>query len=92
MDMRAFLTACVAMLAVAVGGYFAVNSVQQPSGLAFASGGARIDPSWSWRSIIPSAGTSAATDHPCDARRVSQWIFVDFGDPNGESRICSISQ
>jgi cytoskeletal protein CcmA (bactofilin family) len=92
MDMRAFLTACVAIFVIGAGGYFALNAMQQPTGLAYATGGARIDPSWSWRSVVPSNGASGATAHQCDMRTASQWIFVDFGDPKGEPSACSNSQ
>jgi hypothetical protein len=85
--MRAFLVACVAIVVIGAGGYFSLNAVQQPSGIAYATDGARIDPSWSWRVTTT---TPAAT--PCEPRKVWQWFFVDFRDPNGESALCSISQ
>ena len=85
--MRAFLVACVAIVAIGAGGYFSLNAVQQPSGVAFATGGARIDPSWSWRNT-----STTSTAKPCEPRKVWQWFFVDFRDPNGEPDLCSISQ
>jgi hypothetical protein len=89
--MRAFLTACLAIVVIGAGGYFLLNSIQQPSGLAYATDGARINPKWSWRSIdIPGAPSDMA--EACNMRAPSQWIFVDFGTPHGESKICSDSQ
>lgn len=85
--MRVYLAACLALLVVGVGGYFAVNAVQQPSGAAYSTDAARIDPSWSWRD------TSTTTPpRPCEPRKLWQWFFVDFRDPAGESGLCSDSQ
>jgi hypothetical protein len=88
--MRAFLFACLAILVVGGGGYFFLGSIQQSSGAAFATDGARIDPDWAWRSV--SAGASETAQGECDTRKAWQWIFVDFGRPEGESATCSISQ
>lgn len=89
--MRAFLTACLAIVVIGAVGYFSLNAVQEPSGLAYATGGARINPDWSWRSVnIP--GVSGETAEACGLRTPSQWIFVDFGAPRGESSLCSASQ
>ncbi len=85
--MRAFLVSCVALVAIGAGGYFILNSLQQSSGAAFTTGGARIDPSWSWRVAL----TTPPAAH-CEPRTVWQWFFVDFRDPGGESKICSDSQ
>jgi len=82
--MRAFLVACLAIIVIGGGSYYLLNTAQQPAGIAFTTDGTRIDPSWSWR--------VNASDKPCEPRRSWQWIFVDFGDPHGESKICSISQ
>jgi hypothetical protein len=95
--MRAFLVACLAIVVVAVGGYFFVNAMQESSGLAYATDGARINTSWAWRSVsgptgASEPGTQPAQAHECDARKTWQWIFVDFGRPDGESAACSISQ
>jgi len=81
--MRAFLLACLAIIAIGAGGYFSLNAVQQPSGAAYTTDGARIDPSWSWRN---------APAQPCETRSAWQWFFVDMRRPHGESRICSVSQ
>ena len=85
--MRAFLLACLAALVIGAAGYFAFEALQRPSGAAFATEGARIDPSWSWRTVLvpPSA-------QQCQPRKIWQWFFVDFRRPDGESRVCSDSQ
>jgi len=85
--MRPFLAACVATVVVGAVGYFILNSIQEPAGLAFATDGARTNPSWSWRT----AGTRPGAPQ-CEPRRVWQWFFVDLRRPNAEPRICSDSQ
>ena len=42
--MRAFLAACLAIVIIGAGGYFSVNAMQQPAGVAFSTTGVRIDP------------------------------------------------
>lgn len=86
--MRAFLVACLAIVAVAVGGYYWLGTVQQPSGVAYATDGARINTSWAWRSVLGPGDAQAG----CDMRTDWQWIFVDLGKPGGEPAVCSISQ
>jgi hypothetical protein len=85
--MRAFFVACVAFVVIGAGGYFALNAVQKPTGIAYTTDAARIDPSWSWRitSTTPAA-------KPCEPRQPWQWFFVDFRDPHGEPSVCSVSQ
>jgi hypothetical protein len=83
--MRAFLVACLAFVIIGAGGYFLLASVQEPSGVAYTTNGARISTNWSWRSVGSRAGE-------CDARKSWQWVFVDLGKPEGESATCSISQ
>ena len=103
--MRAFLVACLAIIVVGAAGYFAVNTVQKPTGIAYTTDGARISPKWSWRSVFqrpkatPTTKTAMNIPEPagdmveeCDVRNAWQWIFVDFGSPDGESAVCSISQ
>jgi hypothetical protein len=85
--MRAFLLACLAVVIIGAGGYYVLNNGQKPSGLAFSTDAARIDPDWSWRAV-----TTASPAQNCEPRRVSQWFFVDFHDPSGESGLCSYSQ
>jgi hypothetical protein len=87
MSMRAFLVACLAVVVIGAVGYFSLNSVQKPTGAAYTTEGARIDPSWSWRRI-----SSVATARPCEPRTSWQWFFVDFRRPAGEPSICSDSQ
>jgi hypothetical protein len=102
--MRVYLVACLAILILGTGGYFFLDSLQQPTGFAYTTDGARITPDWSWRSVLVSRRATAAkgTMEPpaapstlngeCDVRAAYQWIFVDFGDPKGEPRVCSDSQ
>jgi hypothetical protein len=104
--MRAFLTACLAMIVIGTGGYFFLDSMQKPSGIAFSTESARIDPQWSWRSEFRQAGTGnsatqtamtvpearSAWAEECELRSTPQWIFVDLGTPKGEPAVCSDSQ
>lgn len=85
--MRAFLMACLATLVIGAAGYFAFDALQQPAGIAYATEGARIDPSWSWRTVLtpPSA-------QQCQPRKIGQWFFVDLRRPRGELPVCSDSQ
>lgn len=85
--MRPFLTALVGTVLLGAGCYFLLNAVQKPSGIAFKSESARIEPSWSWRTVLTGSNST-----PCEARKASQWFFVDFRRPHGEPRICSESQ
>lgn len=86
--MRAFLLACVAIVVIGAGGYFLLAALQQPTGVAYATDGARIATNWSWRQPTPNSEQTAE----CDARKSWQWIFVDFGDPSGEPAACALSQ
>lgn len=82
--MRAFVVACLAVV-IGTGGYLFLNSIQEPTGVAYTTDGARISTNWSWRSV-------GSRPDECDARKSWQWIFVDFGSPDGESAVCSVSQ
>ena len=42
--MRAFLVACVAVVVIGAGGYFFLNSFQEPSGVAFTTNAVRNQP------------------------------------------------
>jgi hypothetical protein len=89
---------------VGTAGYFFLDAMQEPSGLAFSTDGARINPQWSWREAfrsttgpatntamtIPEAPSELAED--CTVRTANEWIFVDFGTPKGEGETCKISQ
>jgi hypothetical protein len=102
--MRAFLTACFAIIVIGTGAYFFLDSVQKPSGIAFSTESARINPEWSWRSVFRGTGDSAAQTatnvrearsswaEECEPRSTWQWIFVDLGTPQGEPAVCSDSQ
>lgn len=85
--MRAFLVACLAFIVIGAGGYYVLNSLQEPSGAAYTTGAARINPDWSWREV-----TTTSPPQNCEPRKSSQWFFVDFRDPSGEPGICSYSQ
>jgi hypothetical protein len=88
--MRAFLLACLAIVIIGAGGYFFVNSMQEPSGVAYTTTGARINTSWAWRSTGIKEPVTASEE--CDMRKPWGWIFVDFGKPRRESAVCRISQ
>jgi|HubBroStandDraft_4_1064222.scaffolds.fasta_scaffold289543_1 hypothetical protein len=88
--MRAFLVACLAFVVIGAGGYFALGNLQEPSGLAYSTDGARINPSWSWRETSTKSPASPADQ--CEPRKSWQWFFVDFRHPHGEPSICSDSQ
>lgn len=95
--MRAFLVACLAVIVIGTGGYFFLNAMQEPTGVAYATDGARIDTNWAWRSVSTSTSasepaTKAAQAGVCGMRKTWQWFFVDFGRPDGESARCSTSQ
>jgi hypothetical protein len=90
--MRAFLLACVAIVVLGAAAYFSLSSIQQPSGVAYATVGARINPNWSWRSVVSGSSSGPTIVGECNSRATWQWVFVDFGDPGGESSTCSISQ
>jgi hypothetical protein len=104
--MRAFLMACFAIIVIGTGGYFFLDSMQKPSGVAFSTEGARIIPQWSWRSVFRRGGTGdsaaqtaknalearGAWAEECEPRSTWQWIFVDLGTPQGEPAVCSDSQ
>jgi hypothetical protein len=101
--MRAFLVACLAIVVIGAAGYFSLNAMQKPSGVAYATDGARINPKWTWRRVFhrprnPRTETAMNIPEPgglaeeCDVLTTYQWIFVDFGAPNGEPNACSDSQ
>lgn len=82
--MRAFLLACAAYILVGAGAYFSLNMLQESSGYAYTQQTARIDPGASWR-----LATTTSPAQTCKPRTVSQWFFVDFGNPAGEPSVCS---
>jgi hypothetical protein len=50
--MRAFLAACAVVIVLAACGMLALSAAQKPSGVAFATDGARINPHWAWRQVF----------------------------------------
>ena len=85
------------MVAIGAGGYLFLSAVQQPTGVAFATDGARIDTSWAWRSLLSTTsasepGTEKVRAEACDMHKTWQWIFIDFGRRDGESGACWASQ
>jgi len=102
--MRAFIVACLAVVVIGAGAFFGVNAMQQSTGAAYTTDGARINPKWSWRAVFPKGKPVASTTsqmtpgepselaESCEVRMAWQWVFVDFGDPKGEAAVCSISQ
>lgn len=50
--MRVFLIACLAVLVLALGAFFTLNSVQKRAGTIYTSDGARINPKWSLRQVF----------------------------------------
>jgi hypothetical protein len=104
--MRAFLVACLAILALGTGGFVGINVMQKSSGIAYTSRGARIDPQWAWRSVLRDRGATAPASktatalaeashgltEECGVPTIWQWIFVDFGRPEGEPKTCAASQ
>jgi len=85
--MRAFIAAFGGTVLLGVACYFLLNAMQKPSGIAFRSESARIEPSWSWRTALRGSNST-----PCQARKTWQWFFVDLRRPAGEPRVCSDSQ
>jgi hypothetical protein len=82
--MRAFLAACLALILIAVGGVVALGSVQKPAGIAYVGTGARVDPSWSWRTqSTASHKAGEAATAPCNGT----WAMIraDFrGSPTAD--------
>jgi hypothetical protein len=90
--MRSFLAACLAIVIIGTAGYFSLNSMQQPAGVAYSTSAVRINPALSWRAVLSKNVAGDPTTHQCTSRTASQWIFVDLRDPRGEPALCSISQ
>jgi len=95
--MRVFLDACLAIVILAVAGYFATSMAQRLSGTAYTTEGARIKQSWTYRRVTNRAapgghGMAMPTDasnvvEDCDVSTTLQWIMIDFGA--GEAPACS---
>ena len=78
------------MVVIGVSGYFFVNTMQQPTGVANTADSARIRTSWVWRSPVTREPDTPSEE--CDMRKPWGWFFVDFGRPRGEPVACRISQ
>jgi cytoskeletal protein CcmA (bactofilin family) len=50
---QVFLAACLAIITIGVMSHFVLSAIQRPTGLAYATDGVRIDPSWIERSTQP---------------------------------------
>ena len=50
---QVFIAACLAVIAIAVVSHFTLSAMQRPTGLAYATDGVRIDPSWMERPTQP---------------------------------------
>ena len=97
--MRVFLVACLAIVVLAIGSYFAVSAAQRASGVAYTTEGARIKQSWSYRRVAKRAApasqgtnapsTSVDASDECDVSSTWRWITVDFGDAANEEPACS---
>ena len=96
--MRTYWVACVASIVICIGGYLVLNAAfQEPTGIVYATDGARISPHWVWRSVLSPSVANELTRQvtsveECNRRKAWQWIFVDFGGPQGESKLCTDSQ
>lgn len=58
--MRVFLAAVLAAIVLAGGALFALSTTQRVAGAAYSTEGARINPTWSWRSMIRRSPDQAA--------------------------------
>jgi hypothetical protein len=75
---------------IGAGGYFVLGSLQEPTGLAYSTEAARIDPSWSWRET--STKLLETPSEQREPRKSWQWFLVDFRHPRGETSLRSDSQ
>jgi hypothetical protein len=101
--MRVFLIACLAMVVLAVGGFYALASVQKPSGAVYVTEGARTSPKWSWRQVMsrPKAGPqtvamampepTGALGDDCNISSAWGWILADFTASPTSDVICETS-
>ena len=94
--MRVYSVAFLASIVICIGGYLLINTFQEPTGIVYATDGARISPHWVWRSVLSPSRANELTKtvtsvEECNRRKAWQWIFVDFGRPEGESKICKDS-
>jgi hypothetical protein len=50
--MRVFMIACLAVVVLALGAFYTLNSMQKPAGATYTTEGARINPKWSLRQVF----------------------------------------
>jgi hypothetical protein len=88
--MRVFLAACVAIIIIAITAYFTVNVMQRPSGIAYTTEGARIDPSWTSRRLLSRTSTPVAQVgmDECDGATTWRWVLVDLSGNAREAPDC----
>ena len=77
--MHAFLAACIAIIAIAVMGHFALSALQQPTGLAYTADNVRIDSGWmerstqlGWTELLPSPESTAVRASTSQTATVAQ--------------------
>lgn len=99
--MRAFLTACLAIIIIVVGSAFVLNFAQRTAAAAYSTDGARINPRWTLRRIMthqtPIAGqTVTIAQHvgqgvesgECEVASALAWLMVDFGNTGDDNPGC----
>ena len=95
--MRVFLMSCLAVVVLAVCGYFAMSMAQRASGTTFATEGARIKQSWSYRKMAKRPGPQTVGNvipegdagEDCSVATTWKWIAIDFGDAAEENPTCT---
>ena len=96
--MRVFLISCLAVVVLALGALLSLSAVQEPTGVSYSTGAARISPAWSFRqefsqSTTPSTVATTtpmsegAADEQCD---IGAWemIRTDFRDSPTSDPVC----
>jgi hypothetical protein len=102
--MRAFLIACLAIVILAVGAFYALAAVQKTAGAAYTTDGARISPRWSWRQMVarpksaPQTASLVMPQHEgdlaedCEVSSTWNMILADFGSTPTADPACGASQ
>lgn len=102
--MRAFLVACLAIVILGTGAFYALAAVQRTSGAAYTTDGARISPKWSWRQMVlrpqgapktasmvmPIAEADLAED--CEVSSAWNMILADFVSTPTADPACDTSK
>ncbi len=95
--MRVFLTACLAVVVLAIGAVFLLGSAQQPSGYAYSTTAARPEMGWVWRQPVETAPqssamskTSEASDGNCRSAGVWTYIVTDFRGTRTADPVCRL--